>query len=52
MIEAILDSRLLATGGILVFEHSKRHAPPEFPELTLRRSRVFGETTVSIWDHA
>lgn len=52
VIEAILDSGMLAHGGILVFEHSKRHAPPEFPGLNLRRSRVFGETTVSIWDYA
>ncbi len=51
VVEAILDSGLLAHGGILVFEHSKRNAPPEFPGLKLRRSRIFGETTVSIWDH-
>ena len=51
VIEAILDSGLLAHRGVLVFEHSKRQAPPEMPGLILRRSRVFGETTVSIWDH-
>ena len=51
VIEAILDSGLLARGGILVFEHSKRQAPPEFPQLKLRKSRIFGETTVSIWDY-
>ena len=51
VIEAILDSGLLARGGVLIFEHSKRQAPPEFPGLKLRKSRVFGETTVSIWDH-
>ena len=51
VIEAILESRLLASGGVLVFEHSKRNAPPEFSELQLRKSRIFGETTVSIWDH-
>lgn len=52
VIEEILDSGLLNHGGILIFEHSKRHAPPDFEKLTLRKSRVFGETTVSIWDHS
>lgn len=47
----ILDSGLLAHGGVLVFEHSRRQAPPHFPALALRKSRVFGDTTVSIWDH-
>lgn len=51
VIEEILNAGLLAHGGILVFEHSKRHAPPDFESLTLRKSRIFGETTVSIWDH-
>lgn len=51
MIEQILESGMLAHDGILVFEHSKRHAPPDFETLKLRKSRVFGETTVSIWDH-
>ena len=51
IIEQILDAGLLARGGVLVFEHSKHHAPPEIPALTLRKSRIFGETTVSIWDH-
>jgi 16S rRNA (guanine966-N2)-methyltransferase len=51
VIEEILDAGLLAHGGVLVFEHSRRQAPPEFPALSLRKSRVFGDTTVSIWDH-
>ena len=51
VIEEVLDSGLLARGGVLVIEHSKRQAPPEFPGLSLRKSRVFGETTVSIWDY-
>ena len=50
VIESILESGLFARNGVLVFEHSKRQAPPEFPGLSLRKSRVFGETTVSIWD--
>jgi 16S rRNA (guanine966-N2)-methyltransferase len=50
VIQAILDSGLLAPGGLLVFEHSRRQAPPAFPSLRLRKSRVFGDTTVSIWD--
>jgi len=51
LIQEIMDAGLLAHGGVLVLEHSKRHAPPEAPGLTLRKSRVFGETTISIWDH-
>ncbi len=50
VIEEILVSGLLASDGVLVYEHSKRQAPPEMPRLQLRKSRVFGETTVSIWD--
>jgi len=50
VIEEILDAGMLAHGGVLVYEHSRHHAPPEVPPLVLRKSRVFGETTVSIWD--
>ena len=50
LIESILDSKLLAPNGIVVFEHSKRQAPPDIVGLKLRKSRVFGDTTVSIWD--
>ncbi len=50
MMELILDSKLLAPGGLIVFEHSKRQAPPDIVGLKLRKSRVFGDTTVSIWD--
>lgn len=50
VIEEILDAGMLASGGVLVFEHSKRQAPPAFSALALRKSRIFGETTVSIWD--
>jgi 16S rRNA (guanine(966)-N(2))-methyltransferase RsmD len=51
IIEAIFDARVLAPGGVLIFEHSKREAPPEYPGLVLRRSRIFGDTTISIFDH-
>jgi 16S rRNA (guanine(966)-N(2))-methyltransferase RsmD len=51
LVEGVLKSGLLANNGILIVEHSKRHAPPEVPSLALRKSRVFGDTTVSIWDH-
>lgn len=51
LIIEILDSGLLAHGGVLIYEHSRRQAPPLVPALTLRKSRVFGDTTVSIWDH-
>ena len=47
----ILDSAILTHNGVLVFEHSSHQAPPELDSLVLRKSRVFGETTVSIWDH-
>jgi len=50
LLEHILDSKLLAPHGIIVFEHSKRQAPPDIVGLKLRKSRVFGDTTVSIWD--
>ena len=50
VMQAILDAAVLEPGGILVFEHSKREAPPQFEGLTLRRSRVFGDTTISIFD--
>jgi 16S rRNA (guanine966-N2)-methyltransferase len=50
LIETILESKLLAPQGIIVFEHSKRQAPPDIVGLNLRKSRVFGDTTVSIWD--
>ncbi len=50
VIEEILDAGMLKHGGVLIFEHSRRNAPPEIPPLVLRKSRVFGETTVSIWD--
>ncbi|MBK6765749.1 MAG: RsmD family RNA methyltransferase [bacterium] len=50
LMEHILDSKLLAPGGLIVFEHSKRQAPPDVVGLRLRKSRVFGDTTVSIWD--
>jgi 16S rRNA (guanine(966)-N(2))-methyltransferase RsmD len=50
LVRAILDSGLLARDGTLIVEHSKRNAPPDVSSLTLRKSRIFGETTVSIWD--
>jgi len=50
LLESIMESKLLAPQGILVFEHSKRQAPPDVVGLKLRKSRVFGDTTVSIWD--
>ncbi len=51
LVEAIMKSGFLAPKGILVVEHSKKYAPPDYPGLVLRKSRVFGDTTVSIWDH-
>lgn len=50
VLESVMDSGLLQSPGVFVFEHSKRSAPPEVAGLSLRKSRVFGETTVSIWD--
>ncbi|MBU1937365.1 16S rRNA (guanine(966)-N(2))-methyltransferase RsmD [bacterium] len=51
VVNAILSAGILAPGGVLVFEHSKREAPPDMDGLMLRRSRVFGDTTISIFDH-
>jgi 16S rRNA (guanine(966)-N(2))-methyltransferase RsmD len=50
VVESVMASGFLAPSGILVVEHSKKHAPPYFPGIVLRKSRVFGDTTVSIWD--
>lgn len=50
LVDSILESGLLAPTGVLIVEHSKRHAPPDIPGLVLRKSRVFGDTTISIWD--
>jgi 16S rRNA (guanine966-N2)-methyltransferase len=50
VIEEILDAGTLTHGGVLIYEHSRHNAPPIVPPLVLRKSRIFGETTVSIWD--
>ncbi|MCB9367039.1 MAG: RsmD family RNA methyltransferase [Calditrichaeota bacterium] len=50
LMEQVMESGLLAPQGVFVFEHSKRQAPPDIVGLKLRKSRVFGDTTVSIWD--
>ncbi len=50
VIGEVLEAGLLNHNGVLIFEHSRRQAPPEVPPFTLRKSRIFGETTVSIWD--
>lgn len=48
--EMVMESGLLAHNGLLIIEHSKRNAPPEIEGVTLRKSRVFGDTTVSIFE--
>lgn len=50
VVDAILEAGVLTHGGVLVFEHSRRFAPPVCPGLTLRKSRIIGDTTISIWD--
>ncbi|MBU0508281.1 RsmD family RNA methyltransferase [bacterium] len=50
VIGEIMAAGVLAHGGVLIFEHSRRQAPPDIPPLILRKSRVFGDTTISIWD--
>jgi len=51
LVEALCASGLVGEEGILVIEHSSRTAPPEHSTLRLRKSRVFGDTTVSIYQH-
>ncbi len=49
-VERVSCSGLLAPEAIVVFEHGKRVAPPtEVGPLRLRRTRLYGDTAVTIW---
>lgn len=52
-VERIASSPLVADGGYVVLEHSKRLAPPSScGALSLRRARLYGDTGVTIWQRA
>jgi len=49
-VERVSCSGLLAPEAIVVFEHGKRLTPPtEVGPLRLRRTRLYGDTAVTIW---
>jgi 16S rRNA G966 N2-methylase RsmD len=42
--------RLLAGGGIVVYEHASRYNPPERPaRLRLTERRVYGDTAIALY---
>lgn len=50
-VEAVARSPLVAAGGVLVYEHHRRVAPPdELGGLALFRRRRHGDTVVSIYE--
>jgi 16S rRNA G966 N2-methylase RsmD len=52
VVERVGRSGMLAPGGFVVLEHGKRLTPPHDPGmLRLRRTRRYGDTAVTIWQH-
>ena len=50
VVERVSRSGLVARGGFVVLEHSKRFVPaPQLGALCLRRTRLYGDTAVTIW---
>ncbi len=50
IVERVGHSGLLAPEAMVVFEHGKRVTPPsELGPLRLRRTRLYGDTAVTIW---
>ncbi len=50
VIERISRPGLVARGGFVVLEHGKRWAPPPDPGVVrLRRTRLYGDTGVTLW---
>ncbi len=47
---SLLAAGALAPGGVLVLEHATRTSPPDFPGLSLRECRRYGDTSLSIHD--
>jgi 16S rRNA (guanine966-N2)-methyltransferase len=43
-------ARLLAAGGLLVYESSARADPPDVPELARRTSRKYGSARLTLFD--
>ena len=53
VIERVSRPGLVARGGFVVLEHDKRWSPPADPGvLRLRRTRLYGDTGVTLWQHA
>jgi len=50
VIERVSRPGLVARGGFVVLEHDKRWSPPADPgALRLRRTRLYGDTGVTLW---
>jgi len=50
VIERVTRPGLVARGGFVVLEHDKRWSPPADPgALRLRRTRLYGDTGVTLW---
>jgi 16S rRNA (guanine966-N2)-methyltransferase len=50
VIERVSRPGLVARGGFVVLEHDKRWSPPADPGvLRLRRTRLYGDTGVTLW---
>ena len=50
VIERVSRPGLVARGGFVVLEHGKRWSPPADPGvLRLRRTRLYGDTGVTLW---
>jgi len=50
VIERVSRPGLVARGGFVVLEHDKRWSPPADPDaLRLRRTRLYGDTGVTLW---
>ena len=52
VVERVSRSGLVARGGFVVLEHGKRLSPaPQLGALCLWRTRLYGDTAVTIWQH-
>jgi len=52
VVERVSRSGLVARGGFVVLEHGKRLLPaPQLGALSLWRTRLYGDTAVTIWQH-
>ena len=52
VVQRVSRSGLVAQGGFVVLEHGKRLLPaPELGALSLWRSRLYGDTALTTWQH-